>query len=307
MLCLAIGAVVVGVPTTCQTPLSGHRSPVFAVVPMGTFVCVIVFLLMRSPAIAAFDDHNLRTALVTIPCSASEFSRDVFSKTGILEHYGATADSVEQRMSDTFDQILAAADWKEITPRLLYYADNLIRGCAWRGLRIQAKHGSKICVEGCGADDFVQEAIERLINGRRHYNQSVTLEQNLKGIIRSMIWSLNKSSRRRGVTELSSPTGVEGVSATLEDLPSNEPSAVSSVVTAERLGEERKILEAFEKSLAHEPELLKLVAAYKAEHYTPRSVEKFVAIPATRVSELKRKLRRRMEQFEAQIVHDDQS
>lgn len=44
MLCLAIGAVVVGVPTTCQTPLSGHRSPVFAVVPMGAFVCVILFL-----------------------------------------------------------------------------------------------------------------------------------------------------------------------------------------------------------------------------------------------------------------------
>lgn len=224
-----------------------------------------------------------------------------------MEHYGATADSVERRMSDTFDQILAAADWKEITPRLLYYADNLIRGCAWRGLRIQAEHGSKICVEGFGADDFVQESIERLINGRRHYNQSVTLEQNLKGIIRSMIWSLNKSSRRRGITELSSPPGVEEVSATLDDLPSNEPSAASVVVTGERLDEERQILEAFEKSLADEPDLLKLVAAYKAEHYTPRSVEKFAAIPAARVSELKRKLRRRMEQFEAQIAQGNQN
>jgi len=33
---LAIGAVVVGYPTTCQTPLSGHFSPVLAVVPNGT-------------------------------------------------------------------------------------------------------------------------------------------------------------------------------------------------------------------------------------------------------------------------------
>ena len=31
----AIGAVVDGVPTTSQTPDSGHRSPVFAVVPIG--------------------------------------------------------------------------------------------------------------------------------------------------------------------------------------------------------------------------------------------------------------------------------
>lgn len=34
-LVLAMGAVVVGTVVTCQTPLSGHFSPVFAVVPMG--------------------------------------------------------------------------------------------------------------------------------------------------------------------------------------------------------------------------------------------------------------------------------
>ena len=37
----AIGAVVDGVPTTSQTPLSGHFSPVRAVVPMGFFVFVV--------------------------------------------------------------------------------------------------------------------------------------------------------------------------------------------------------------------------------------------------------------------------
>jgi hypothetical protein len=34
-LCCAIGAVVDGVDVTFQTPLSGHRSPVRAVVPIG--------------------------------------------------------------------------------------------------------------------------------------------------------------------------------------------------------------------------------------------------------------------------------
>src|SRR4051794_6311274 len=107
-------------------------------------------------------------------------------------------------MSPTFEEILAAADWKEITPRLLYYADNLVRRCVWRGLSVQAERGSKLCVEGYGADDFVQEAIERLIDGRRQYNHGIPLEQNIRGIIRSMIWSLNKSSRKQGITELSS-------------------------------------------------------------------------------------------------------
>lgn len=33
-----MGAVVLGVLTTCQTPLSGHRSPVRALVPIGAFI-----------------------------------------------------------------------------------------------------------------------------------------------------------------------------------------------------------------------------------------------------------------------------
>jgi hypothetical protein len=41
----AIGAVVVGVPTTFQTPLSGHFSPVRAVVPIGLRVCVVEYVI----------------------------------------------------------------------------------------------------------------------------------------------------------------------------------------------------------------------------------------------------------------------
>lgn len=40
LLPLEIGAVVVGVPTTFQTPLSGHFSPVRALVPIGARVLV---------------------------------------------------------------------------------------------------------------------------------------------------------------------------------------------------------------------------------------------------------------------------
>jgi hypothetical protein len=40
---LAIGAVVDGVPTTAQTPLSGQTSPVRAVDPMGAIAILLVF------------------------------------------------------------------------------------------------------------------------------------------------------------------------------------------------------------------------------------------------------------------------
>lgn len=41
---LAIGAVVEGVPTTFQIPLSGHFCPVDAVVPIGTLDILIPLL-----------------------------------------------------------------------------------------------------------------------------------------------------------------------------------------------------------------------------------------------------------------------
>ncbi|MGP3236830.1 hypothetical protein ACTVPP_20365, partial [Serratia ureilytica] len=50
---LAIGAVVEGLPTTSQTPLSGHFCPVVAVVPIGD-LDIRSFLNQRSATIALF-------------------------------------------------------------------------------------------------------------------------------------------------------------------------------------------------------------------------------------------------------------
>jgi hypothetical protein len=44
---LAIGAVVDGVPTTFQTPLSGQFCPVDAVVPSGALAMIVSFLLAK--------------------------------------------------------------------------------------------------------------------------------------------------------------------------------------------------------------------------------------------------------------------
>ena len=204
-------------------------------------------------------------------------------------------------MAKTFNEILATADWKEVTPRLLYYADKLIRRCRWRGLCVQAELGAKICVEGFCADDFVQDAIDRLLSGQRNYNHSVSLEQNLKGIIRSTIWSVNKSSRRKSITEISK-LEAQDTPDPLSELPGTSAPPDLSVITSENLREQERTLREFETSLAGEEDLLKLLNAFKAEHYAPRDVENFVGIPATRVSELKRKLRQRMERFEVQTV-----
>ena len=131
-------------------------------------------------------------------------------------------------MSKKLNEILAAADWKELTRRLLYYADNLIRQSVWNGKIVNAKPGAKICVEGLGADDLFQEAIDRFLNGRRAYNHSVSLEQNLKGAIDSIVWSLSKSSQRKPFIESSATQPPEHEGDPLDRVESPVPAADSS-------------------------------------------------------------------------------
>jgi DNA-directed RNA polymerase specialized sigma24 family protein len=200
-------------------------------------------------------------------------------------------------MQKSVDEIVKDADWKELTPRLLYFGEMLIRKCPWRGIPVTARAGSKLCVDGCGADDFLQEALDRLLTRRRAYDHSLSLEQNVRRAIKSIIWSANKSSRRSPLTEIGR-TEREEVEP-IEQLPDPASSGDAAIIAEERTSEQRHFLAEFEKSLACEPELLRLVSAYKEGHFKPQGIEKLTGIPASRISELKRKLRSRMNRFEA--------
>jgi hypothetical protein len=200
-------------------------------------------------------------------------------------------------MSKNLNEIVAAADWKELTSRLLYYGDNLIRKCPWRGLSVNARPGSKLCVEGYGADDFLQEALDRFFSGRRSYDYSLSLEQNLRGAIRSMIWSVNKSSRRTPLIEIGQTP--DDKSDPIAQLPSPSSAVDVEVAANERIEAQKEVLKAFEESIVGDNELSSLVNAYKNGRSKPRDIEKFTGIPAARISELKRKLRDRMQDFEA--------
>jgi hypothetical protein len=203
-------------------------------------------------------------------------------------------------MSKNLSEILATADWKELTPHLLYYGDKLISRCVWRGLTVTAQPDGKVCVEGFGADDFLQESIDRFMSGRRAYNFSVSLEQNLRGAMRSIISSLNKSSLRGPLIDINAASNPNEKSDPIDQLPSSTPSAEASIMADERAQEQKRMLEEFEKSLAGENDLMIVLNAYKAGHSKPSEIERRTGISAPRVSELKRKLREQMEKFEAQ-------
>jgi len=199
-------------------------------------------------------------------------------------------------MDEKLDEILTAAKWKELTPALLYFADSLIRKCPWRGVPVTALPGGKLCVDGFGADDVLQLAVERFLNGQRKYDHSVSLEKNLKGAMRSIIWSANKSCRRSRVSEL--PVGNDTVGHPLDHLAGGTPSADVEIIAAEQAEIEKRKMAQFEQTLVGDTKLQQLADAYKNGTFKPRDVEKHTGIPAERVSELKRKFRQRIDAFE---------
>lgn len=199
-------------------------------------------------------------------------------------------------MDQRLDKILTTAKWKELTPGLLYYADSLIRNCPWRGLPVTSAPGGKLCVDGFGADDVLQLAVERFLNGQRTYDHSVPLEYNLKRAIRSIIWSANKSCRRSRVSELT--VDDDDVGDPMDTLEGNDPRPDMVAVRVEQIEIEKRKLTQFEETLSGDSELRQVVEAYKDGKFKPRDVEKYTGISAARVSELKRKLRQRMNSFE---------
>jgi hypothetical protein len=81
---LAMGAVVVGTPTTPHTPLSGQTSPVRAVVPIGFLDCVCIVTIASSQGrFFAFDTLTHRgedSARWRFPYALSESRRTLEQK-----------------------------------------------------------------------------------------------------------------------------------------------------------------------------------------------------------------------------------
>lgn len=75
MLPLAIGAVVVGVPCTFQTPLSGQDSPVLAVLPTAIVLSINCSRRMRAGTFSLFH--------YSFPAFCEKFDRE---KTFLIDH-----------------------------------------------------------------------------------------------------------------------------------------------------------------------------------------------------------------------------
>src|SRR6266404_1071346 len=100
--------------------------------------------------------------------------------------------------------------WKDTFARAVLHADTTIRKYIWRGFRPTFKAENEITVGDKSATDFVLEAVERLLQGKRTYDTSKDLLSNLNSITDSLIWSEKKGSDRTGIVDYVESTDDDG-------------------------------------------------------------------------------------------------
>jgi RNA polymerase sigma factor (sigma-70 family) len=189
----------------------------------------------------------------------------------------------------------AAADFSLLAIRAQQFAHRIISKYLWFGQKVTARADGVLLLGKMSADDFVIEAIEKLCDGTRKFNPSLSLETNLYGAIRSIIWANKKKADK----------GPQFFDQTNEQVEEGSPDPIDAIadpncLTPEALEQariERERLDAFAEEIETDEELSLVLMACRDGVSKPAAIAAETGIPAQQVSELKRKLRQRLDRF----------
>ncbi len=201
---------------------------------------------------------------------------------------------------DTKAELIGKIDWRAATLRLVNHADMLIRQRIWRGERASTSTKTIALADGGDAEDYVHKAIESVVDpaSKRKWDleKQPDLERHLMSVLDSMIsnasrLAANRDTRRQFV---SGPTLEEPIDR-IADAPHPCRNAGAEIQHAEIVALEKDVLDQLRKNVAQDPELAKLLDAYEAGIVKNQEIEELYDLSAERVSELKRKMRQRIE------------
>ena len=105
-------------------------------------------------------------------------------------------------MSPQLRAVLAQPDYREIFARAVLHADTTIRKYIWRGHPRRYSQSGQVMVGDKTAEDFVSEAVLRLVDDRRTFDPNRSLLENLNSITDSLISADKKHSDRTGIIDV---------------------------------------------------------------------------------------------------------
>jgi DNA-directed RNA polymerase specialized sigma24 family protein len=104
-------------------------------------------------------------------------------------------------MSPDLESALRDPSYGDTIKRAALHADTTIQKYIWRGFRPKRSTSGEIMVCDQTAQDFVSEAVFRLISGRRAFDATRPLLDTLNSITDSLISSAKKTSDRTGIAD----------------------------------------------------------------------------------------------------------
>ena len=176
----------------------------------------------------------------------------------------------------------------ELTIRLTGYAVYKIGQLTWEGRR-----GCGLLPGGISPEDLVQQAFTKALEGQRVWDpvRCPSIYKFLAGIIRSDISTIVEGQEHRGFSRESSLSDGDGNAVSLDQLNIQDPSHLEK--------ENEEIHTDFYLNLCDDPELAKLLEHMFDGHITPRDLAVIMDRPVEEINNLKRRFRRRWQQFQA--------
>jgi DNA-directed RNA polymerase specialized sigma24 family protein len=193
-------------------------------------------------------------------------------------------------MSPQLRAALAQPDYREIFARAVLHADTTIRKYIWRGHPRRYSQFGQVMVGDKTAEDFVSEAVLRLVDDRRTFDPNRSLLENLNSITDSLISADKKHSDRTGVVVVIQENEQTGEP---KDPVSTAPDAKSPAdqqVREAEIGEDqRRCFDLIKRSFDGDDQMQRYLEALSTG-FKRSEISELIEIPGTKVDDLRRKL-----------------
>jgi DNA-directed RNA polymerase specialized sigma24 family protein len=193
-------------------------------------------------------------------------------------------------MSPDLRAALARPDYREVVARAVFHADTTIRKYIWRGHRRSYSQSGQTMVGDKTAEDFVSEAIMRLVDDRRTFDANRSLLENLNSITDSIISAEKKRSDRSGIVDFLEETGElserKDPISTAVDV---EAAPDKKLRETEFREDQRRCVDAIKASFDGDDQMQRYLEAISAG-FKRSEISELMEIPGAKVDELRRKL-----------------
>ncbi len=198
-------------------------------------------------------------------------------------------------------------DFDEIILRATRFAGTVLRKYYWRGFRPSGGSGEvDSSPDAESAEDFVSEALKRLLEGRRAFNSEKSLLENINSITESLISSAKKSSDRKPLSDYPDPPEeFEEPADPVSTANALQGETGHEVVDAELIEDQKMMFLDIRNSLDGDDDAQAYLDAMKEGFHKPNEIADVTHLSVEDVYEIRRRIKKHVKGlFDVQNFHE---